>query len=133
MTHGFNKKILASLFILGSLMVASLVVLPHSFAATKPATSIKVVGKAKFVLQGTVTAVAADSLVLHVVKTSKNAKLFDNKDTTIMVSSKATLTKNAKNILLKQIKSGDTVKVFGIFDKKNGAITLVRWVKVVQK
>lgn len=133
MTYRFSKKVLASLFVFGSLITANVVVLPLSFAATKPATPIKVMGKAQFVLQGTVTAVTAGSLTLHVVKTSKNAKLFDSKDKTITVSSKTTLTKNTKNIPLSQIKSGDTVKVFGIFDRKSGAITLTRWIKVVQK
>lgn len=128
-----NRKILVSVLILSSLLVGSFAFAPHSFAATKPATTIKVVGKAKFVLQGTVTAVAIDSLTLHVTNTSKNAKLFDSKDKTITVSKNTKITKNGGIIYLKDIKKNDTVKVFGIFDKKTGLITLIRWIKVVPK
>ncbi len=133
MTYGFNKKILVSLFILGSLMMASFVVLPHSFAATKATTSVKVTGKAKFVLQGTVTAVTTDSLTLHVVNTSKNAKFFDNKDQTVSAGKKTKITKNGHVVALKDIAKGDTIKVFGVFDKKSGAIALIRWIKMVPK
>ena len=104
-----------------------------SLAATTKTKPIKVVGMAKFVLKGTVMAVSANTLTLHISNTSKNAKLFDNKDKTITVGSKTTITKNGKGFSLKQIKSGDKVKVFGVFDKKTGNITLVRWVKVVAK
>ncbi len=107
-----------------------------SFAAnikTPQPIEAKVVGMAKFVLQGKVTAVSADSLTVHITNTSKNAKVFDNKDKTLSLGKKTTLTKSGKNILLSQIKMGDKVKVFGVFDKKTGAITLVRWIKVVSK
>ncbi len=94
---------------------------------------IKVVGMAKFVLKGAVVSTTADTITLHVTNTSKNAKLFDNQDKTISVGSKTTITKNGKNILLNQVKSGNKVKVFGIFDKKSGAIMVVRWIKVVTR
>ncbi len=124
--------------ILGSLVLGNMVFLPYSFAAPKtvplkPTSSVKVMGRAKFVLQGAVMAVTADSLTLHVANTSKNAKLFDSKDKTITVGKKTKITKDARIITLKQINKGDTIKVFGVFDKKSGAITLVRWVKVVSK
>lgn len=97
------------------------------------AVARSVVGMGKFVLQGSVTAVSTNVLTLHVTNTSKNAKVFDGKDKTLNIGSKTVLTKNGKNIALAQIKAGNKVKVFGIFDKKTGAITLVRWVKVVSK
>jgi len=141
-----KKKILILPIIIAVLVVGVVVFQPStSFAAratinvkaanrtagkTQP---IKVVGMAKFVLKGTVTAVSVNALTLHIANTSKNAKLFDNKDKTLIISSKTALTKNGKNIPLAQIKMGSKVKVFGIFDKKTGNITLVRWVKVVAK
>lgn len=133
MSSALNKKIFVSLLVLGSLIAGNIVVLSHSSAAAKPVVLNKVMGKAKFILQGTVTTVTADSLTLHVVNTSKNAKLFDDKDQVISAGKKTKITKNGNTIALKNVKKGDTVKVFGIFDKKSGAITLVRWIKVVQK
>jgi len=120
---------------LGFLLVGNSVITPYSFAATiaRPTTSIKVIGKAKFVLQGTVATIVADSLTLHVVNTSKNAKLFDNKDQIIAAGKKTKITKNGHIIALKDVTKGDTIKVFGVFDKKSGAITIVRWIKVVLK
>ncbi len=141
-----KKKILILPVILAVLVVGAAVFQSNdTFAArgiilTKPTGTagaktqpIKVVGMAKFVLQGTVTAVSANTLTLHISNTSKNAKLFDNKDKTLTIDSKTAITKNGKNISLGQIKAGSKVKVFGVFDKKIGTITLVRWVKVVGK
>lgn len=133
MQNTLNKKSLISLFILGSLVVGGLAVLPSSLAATKPTASVKVTGKAKLVLQGTVTATTVNSLTLHIANTSKNAKIFDNKDKAIAVGSKTKITKNGRVIALNKISKGDTVKVFGIFDTKSGVITLVRWIKVIPK
>ncbi len=130
----YLKKSLILTAVLGVFAVGVAVLPPNiSFAASTPTQPLKVVGMAKFVLKGTVTSVTADTVTIHITNTSKNAKLFDNKDKAISVSSKTTITKSGKNILLKQIKSGDKVKVFGIFDKKTGDITVVRWIKVVQK
>ena len=128
------KKISIALVALGAFAMSAAVVPANvSFAATTKTQPLKVVGMAKFVLQGTVSSVAGGSVTFHVTNTSKNAKSFDAKDKTLSVGSKTVITKNGKNIYLNQIKSGDKIKVFGIFDKKSGAITLVRWVKVVQK
>lgn len=104
-----------------------------SLAATTKTRPIKVIGMAKFVLNGTVMAVSVNTLTLHILNTSKNAKLFDNKDKTLTVGSKTAVTKNGKNISLSQIKVGSKVRVFGVFDKRTGNTTLVRWVKVVEK
>ncbi len=108
-----------------------------AFAATKmkpqPAKPVKVVGMAKFVLKGTVLSTSANTLTIHVTNTSKNARIFDGKDRALSVAKRTTITKNGKNTTLKQIKAGDKVKVFGIFNKKSGSVTLVRWVKVVSK
>ncbi len=130
----YFKKSLIILTILGVFAVGVAILPSHvSFAATRATQPLKVIGMAKFVLKGTVTSITVDTLTLHITNTSKNAKRFDNKDKTISVDHKTTVTKNGKAILLKQIKSGDKVKVFGVFDKKTGTITVVRWVKVVQK
>ncbi len=130
-----KKKILILPIILAVIIFGSAVFQSGlSFAATTKAQPAKVVGMAKFVLKGTVTAVSADTLTIHITNTSKNAKLFDSKDKVLNISSKTTLTKNGKNIrgtFPGVFKVGTKVKVFGIFDKKTGAITLVRWVKVI--
>lgn len=128
------KKTLITSAVL-SVFAVGIVVLPASvsFATTTKTQPLKVVGMAKFVVQGTVLSVAADTITLHITNTSKNAKLFDNKDKTINIGSKTAITKNGKNILLNQIKSGNKVKVFGIFDKKSGAVTVVRWIKIMPK
>lgn len=117
------------------LLIFGVVAFPQqfSFAATTKTQPLKVVGRAKFVLKGTVTTVSANTLTLHVTNTSKNAKLFDNKDKVLTIISKTTLTKNARNIALNQIKTGSKIKAFGIFDKKTGSITIVRWIKVLSK
>ncbi len=129
-----KKKILILPLILSALVVGVVVSQSNfSLAATTKTQPTKVVGMAKFVLKGTVTAVSTDTLTIRVTNTSKNAKLFDNKDKTLGVTAKTTITKNGKNIALNQIKSGNKVKVFGIFDKKTGVITVVQWVKVVPK
>lgn len=130
-----NKKknlILPAIF---TLLVFGAVALPQHFSfavVTKP-QPLEVVGMAKFVLKGAVLSVTVDTITLHITNTSKNAKLFDNKDKTIHVGGKTAITKNGKNIKVGQIKSGDKVKIFGVFDKKSGSITLVRWIKVMPK
>lgn len=111
----------------------ALVVLSSVSPALAAATALKAKGKAKFVLKGTVTAVAANSLSIHVTNTSKNAKLFDSQDKTISVGPKTRITKNGKALSLDKIKSGDRVKIFGILDKKSGTIAFVRWIKVMPK
>ncbi len=129
-----TKKILILPVILAVLVVDVAMFQPSiSLAATTKIQPIKVAGMAELVLKGTVTAVSANTFTLHIANTSKNAKLFDNRDTTLTIGSKTAITKNGKNISLGQIKAGSKVKVFGIFDKKTGNITLVRWVKVVAK
>ncbi len=130
-----QRKIFALPIILGILVVSVIAFSSHlAFAAakTQPIKPVKVVGMAKFVLKGTVLSTSANVLTLHVTNTSKNARTFDGKDKALSIASKTTITKNGKNISLKQIRAGDKVKVFGIFDKKKGTITLVRWVKVTQ-
>ncbi len=128
-----QRKIFALPIAIGIIAISIVVFSSYlAFAATKM-QPVKVVGMAKFVLKGTVISISADTITLRITNTSKNAKLFDNKDKTISVGSKTTVTKKGKNVSLKQIKSGDKVKVFGIFDKKTGSITLVRWIKVVSK
>lgn len=130
-----NKKKILILPAIFTLLVLGAVAIPQhfSFAATTKSQPLKVVGMSKFVLKGTVMSVTADKITLHITNTSKNAKLFDSKDKTINAGSKTIITKNGKNILLNQIKSGNKVKVFGIFDKKSGAVTVVRWIKVMPK
>ena len=129
-----KKKILILPTILAVLVVGITVSQSNfSLAATTKTQPTKVVGMAKFVLKGTITAISADTLTIHITNTSKNAKLFDSKDKTLTISSKTVFTKNGKNILLIQIKAGSKVKVFGIFNKKTGAITLVQWIKVIPK
>jgi hypothetical protein len=128
-----KNKILIFPFIVVAIVSIATFQSDLSLAATTKAQSVKVVGMAKFVLKGTITTVSTDRLNIHITNTSKNAKLFDSKDKTLTIGSKTVLTKNAKNISLAQIKTGSKVKVFGIFDKKTGAITLVRWIKVIPK
>ena len=129
-----KKKILALPVILVALVVGIAAVQTNiAFAATAKTRQVKVVGKAKFVLQGTVTAVSANTATLHVINTSVNAKQFGNKDKTFTVTTKTVVTKSGKNIALNQIKSGAKVKVFGIFDKKTGTVTAVRWIKAITK
>lgn len=129
-----KKKILLLSIITAVFVVSAAVFQSHiAFAATTKTQPIKVVGMAKFIFKGRVTAVSANTLTLHISNTSKNAKLFDNKDTTLMIGSKTATTKSGKNIPLGQIKTGSNVKVFGVFNKKTGNITLVRWIKVVAK
>ncbi len=119
-----QKKILIISVVLGIFAAGAV------SAKTQP---LKVVGMAKFVLRGAVLSTTAHTITVHTTNTSKNAKLFDNKDKTLNISSKTTLTKNGKSISQSQIKAGNKVKVFGIFDKKTGAITLVSWIKVMPK
>jgi len=137
-----KKKILILLVILAALVIGVVVFQSNfSLAATAKTKPIKAVGMAKFVLKGTVISVSrtavssanANTLTLRITNTSKNAKIFDGKDKNLSIGTKTTITKNGKNIALTQIKPGNKVKVFGIFDKKTGAIILVRWVKVVSK
>ena len=129
-----KKKILASSVILVALTVGIVAVQANIVSAAMAKTQqVKAIGKAKFVLQGTVTAVSANTVTLHVVNTSVNAKQFDNKDKTFTVTAKTVVTKSGKNIALNQIKPGAKVKVFGIFDKKTGTVTVVRWIKVITK
>ncbi len=127
-----HRKIFVLLMTLGIFAVGVGIFPPNlSLAASTKTKPIKVIGMAQFVLKGTVVSTSANAVTLHVTNTSKNAKLFDNKNKTIVLGSQTTVTKNGKKILLTQIKSGNKVKVFGIFDKKSGSITLARWVKVV--
>lgn len=134
-----NKMIAKKKILLLSVIIAVFVVSVAafqsniSFAATTKTQPLKVVGMAKFVVQGTVQSTTANSITLHITNTSKNAKLFDNKDKAVSVGSKTAITKNGKNIKVSQVKYGDKVKVFGVFDKKSGSITLVRWIKVLSK
>lgn len=133
MPYELNKKTLVSLAILGSFVAGSFGIVSHALAAPKPVPPVPVLGKAKFVLKGMVTAVASTTLTFRVTNTSKNAKLFDGRDQVIPVGKSTKITKRGRVIGLSQIHKGDTVKVFGIFDRKSGEITLVRWVKVVVK
>ncbi len=115
-------------------LIAGSIAIPfYTFASMTATQPLKVVGMAQFVLKGTVTSVVTDTLILRVTNTTKNAKVFDSKDITLTIGNKTRITKNGKHITLTQIKSGDKIKVFGIFDKKTGAITLVRWIKVLSK
>ncbi len=130
-----KKKILIlpivlAMFVFGSAVFPAADV---SLAATVKTKSVKVVGMAKFVLKGTVVAISSNTLIVRVSSTSKNAKVFDGKDKTLTISSKTTVTRNGKNVPLGQIKTGSKVKVFGVFDKKTGNVTLVRWIKIVVK
>lgn len=130
-----TKKALFALTVV-SVFVMSVALLPAnvSFAAVTKAKPIKVVGMAKFVFQGTVLSLTANSLTLHIANTSTNAKqLFDGKDKTLTIGAKTVVTKNGKNISLSKVKVGDKIRVFGIFDKKTGAISVVRWIKVVSR
>lgn len=130
-----NQKKTLILPVILAILIVGVAAFPSHFssAATTKAQPLKVVGMVKFVLKGTVTAISVDAITLHITNTSKNAKIFDGKDKVISVGTKTTITKNGKNIALSQIKSGNKVKVFGIFDKKTGAMTAVRWIKVVPK
>ncbi len=112
------------------LIIAILGILAVSGSALA-APTIKVAGQAKFVLKGTVVSVAQNTVKLHVTNTSKNAKVFDGKDVGVAVGSKTKVTKVGKMISSSEIKAGDQVKAFGIFNKKTNSITLVRWIKVL--
>lgn len=130
-----SKKTLLALTVL-SVFAMSVVLVPArvSFAAVTKAKPIKVVGMAKFVFQGTVLSLTANSLTLHIANTSTNAKQwFDGKDKTLTMGAKTVVTKNGKNISLSKVKVGDKVRVFGVFNKKTGAVTVVQWIKVVSK
>lgn len=125
-----KQTALLSILFVGLILVGSFA-LPANAATAKSATSIKALGKAKFVLKGTVLSSTSNSITIHVTNTSKNAKQFDGKDQTISIGARTKITKNGKMISLDQIKAGDKVKVFGIFDKKTNKISLVRWIKVI--
>ncbi len=128
----FKKKLIATATL--SIFTFGLAVLPMiSAAQAKKTQPLKVVGMAKFILKGTVVSTTANTITLHITSTSKNAKVFNNKDKVISIDSKTSLTKTGKSILIKQIKPKDTLKVFGIFNKKTGSIGIVRWIKVTSK
>ncbi len=129
-----QKKIIILPIIL-TILVAGVAVFQSNatFAATAKKQPTRVVGMARFILKGTVVTTSANTVTVRIKNTSKNAKLFDNKDETIKISSKTIFTKNGKHISLNQIKLGDTIKVFGIFNKKTGVIILVNWIKVLPK
>ncbi len=132
MSNTLNRKLFTSILVLSSLVFGSFVFASHAFATTAPkVTSTKVTGMAKFVLKGTVMTTSADSLMLHVTNTSKNVKRFDNKDQTITIGKNTKITKNGHVVAFSKITKGDIIKVFGIFDKKSGTISLVRWIKVM--
>lgn len=124
-----KRVALLSILLISLLFAGSFALLANATTA-KSATPIKAIGKAKFVLKGTALSSTSNSITIHVTNTSKNAKVFDGKYQAINIGAKTKITKNGKMFSLGQIKTGNKVRVFGIFDKKTAAITLVRWIKV---
>ncbi len=128
-------RIAASAVAILGLAAANIGVIAPAAAATKaPAPKkpiVRVVGKAKFVLKGQVVSVGTGELAVDVKNTTKNAKTFDGKKVVLKVAAATKITKNGKRVALKAVPVGGQVKVFGIFDAKTGAVTSVRWIKVL--
>ncbi len=132
----FKNKFSLSLIVLAvfSLFVFSVSTNNATAASTSKKTpttaKVKVQGLAKLVLAGTVISQNNGSLTIHITSSSKNAKVFKNKDVTVSTDSKTRITKSGKAVSVATLSTGTKVKVFGIFDKKAGTIKQIRWIKV---
>ncbi len=121
----FRKKIILTALI-PSLLITSLAL------AAAPAAKLKTTGLAKIVLNGTVVSKTDAALTLKVAGTSKNVKNLKGTNLTLPIGAKTKITKDSKRIALAAISPGTRLKVFGIVDKKTGAISQVRWVKILK-
>ncbi len=122
----FRKKIILTA------LIPSLLITAVALAAA-PAAKVKTTGLAKIVLNGTVVSKTDVALTLKVTGTSKNVKNLKGTNLTLPIGDKTKITKDGKRIALAAISSGTRLKVFGIADKKTGAISQVRWLKISPK
>lgn len=132
--HTLKNKMALKSF--AGLMVAGISLLPTIAVAQigaikiAPENMVAAVGMSKFVAAGTVVSSGKNSVSVQVGKTSANAPTFKGKVINTKIDANTRVSKNGKTVSATSVKPGTTVKVYGIYDKKTGAITKTRWVQV---
>lgn len=111
-----------------------------ALAATAPATNGTVspvkapavlVGKSKFVIEGTIVSASATTVNVAITSTSKNMVALKKTTQSIPITAATKLTQQGKKVEPSKLSAGMKVKVFGVYDKKTSKFVKVRWIKVL--